>query len=82
MQRFEEINLLATMAEKNSEPGGNIMAMNALTRSGLVLLCGYFEGFLREMCKEFVEELNDLGISPSKFLCECFQSMLTPVQIK
>lgn len=61
MQRFEEINLLATMAEKNSEPGGNIMAMNALTRSGLVLLCGYFEGFLREMCKEFVEELNDLG---------------------
>lgn len=65
MQRFDEINLLANMAEENSKPGGNVTAINALTRSGLVLLCGYFEGFVREMCKEFVDELNDLGISPS-----------------
>lgn len=53
------------MAEENSKPGGNVTAINALTRSGLVLLCGYFEGFVREMCKEFVEELNDLNIAPS-----------------
>lgn len=53
------------MAEEGSKPGGNITAINALTRSGLVLLCGYFEGFVREMCKEFVDELNDLGIAPS-----------------
>lgn len=65
MERFNEINLLAEMAEENSKPGGNITAINALTRSGLVLLCGYFEGFVREMCKEFVDELNDLGIAPS-----------------
>lgn len=55
MERFNEINVLAEMAEENSKPGGNITAINALTRSGLVLLCGYFEGFIREMCKEFVE---------------------------
>lgn len=65
MERFNEINLLAEMAEENSKPGGNVTAINALTRSGLVLLCGYFEGFIREMCKEFVDELNDLGIAPS-----------------
>ncbi len=65
MERFNEINLLAEMAEENTKPGGNITAINALTRSGMVLLCGYFEGFVREMCKEFVDELNDLGIAPS-----------------
>jgi hypothetical protein len=65
IKRFDEINLLADMAEENSKPGGNITATNALTRSGLVLLCGYFEGFVREMCKEFVDELNDLSIAPS-----------------
>lgn len=65
MERFNEINLLAEMAEENSKPGGNVTAINALTRSGLVLLCGYFEGFIREMCKEFVDELNDLGVAPS-----------------
>ncbi|WP_241666562.1 MAE_28990/MAE_18760 family HEPN-like nuclease [Jejubacter calystegiae] len=65
MKRFDEIILLANMAEKNTEPGGNITAINALTRSGLVLLCGYFEGFVREMCKEFVDELNELEIAPS-----------------
>lgn len=65
MKRFDEIILLANMAEENTEPGGNVTAINALTRSGLVLLCGYFEGFVREMCKEFVDELNELEIAPS-----------------
>ncbi|MGX9278308.1 MAE_28990/MAE_18760 family HEPN-like nuclease [Pantoea ananatis] len=65
-KRFDEIRLLALMAEDNSKPGGDIVALNAITRSGLVLLTGYFEGFIREMSKEFVEEVNDASLSPSK----------------
>lgn len=65
-KRFDEIRLLALMAEDNSKPGGDIVALNAITRSGLVLLTGYFEGFIREMSKEFVEELNDACLSPAK----------------
>lgn len=65
IKKFDEIRLLALMAEDNSNPGGNIVALNALTRAGLVLLSGYFEGFIREMSKEFVEEINDACLIPS-----------------
>ena len=30
-----------------------------MTRSGLVLLCGYFEGYLRDLMEEFFEAIND-----------------------
>lgn len=64
-QRFAEIELLADMAETHTHPGGNVSASNILTRSGLVLLCGYFEGFVREMSKEFVDRINDAEVIPS-----------------
>lgn len=64
-KKFDEIRLLALMAEDNSKPGGDVVALNAMTRSGLVLLSGYFEGFIREMSKEFVEEINDACLIPS-----------------
>lgn len=63
VRNFEEIKFLSdTAREKLNQPGGVTIA-NAITRSGLVLLCGYFEGFLREMCKEFVDIINDSGVS-------------------
>lgn len=64
-KRFSEIQLLAEMAENNTAPGGNVAVINILTRSGLVLLCGYFEGFIREMSKEFIDKINDSGVAPS-----------------
>ncbi|MEC5342875.1 MAE_28990/MAE_18760 family HEPN-like nuclease [Brenneria populi] len=63
LDRFEEIKLLSRLAESDSRLGGDVIKANAITRSGLVLLCGYFEGFVREMCKEFVETINDSSIA-------------------
>lgn len=63
LNRFDEIKVLASLAKSDSKPGGDIIKANAITRSGLVLLCGYFEGFVREMCKEFVETINDSSIA-------------------
>lgn len=63
ISRFAEIKVLAELAKADSGPDGNISRANAITRSGIVLLCGYFEGFLREMCKEFIDKINDLEIN-------------------
>ncbi|WP_171964322.1 MAE_28990/MAE_18760 family HEPN-like nuclease [Cronobacter sakazakii] len=63
ISRFAEIKVLASLAEADTEPNGDIARANAITRSGLVLLCGYFEGFIREMCKEFVNAVNDLQLA-------------------
>lgn len=32
---------------------------NAFSRSGIVLLCGHFEGFLKNLTSEFIDEFND-----------------------
>ncbi|OAT26554.1 hypothetical protein M976_02715 [Buttiauxella ferragutiae ATCC 51602] len=72
---LNEIEIIANAAIKELNDGENVKA-NAMTRSGLVLLCGYFEGFIREMCNEFVEVVNDAGIKcdliPKETLSEHF----------
>ena len=85
-RNLDEIKLLADAARVElGKPGGTITA-NAITRSGLVLLCGYFEGFLREMCKEFVDIINDSGVSakllPLSMLSEHSESCLIKVNNK
>jgi len=35
---------------------------NAMTKAALVLLSGYFEGYLKKLIEEFVESLNDLEL--------------------
>ncbi|MEN4534117.1 MAE_28990/MAE_18760 family HEPN-like nuclease [Pantoea agglomerans] len=64
-EKFDEILSLVDLAEDDEHPLSHVQ-MNAVCRSGLVLLCGYFEGYLREMCKEFVERLNDATLSAKK----------------
>lgn len=32
---------------------------NAMTRAGIVLLCGYFEGYIRDIVTEFAHTVND-----------------------
>ncbi len=44
---------LLTMTSEGRQKG------NAMTRAGLVLLCGYFEGYVRDLITEFIEILND-----------------------
>lgn len=66
---LDEVLLLSDMAEEKLRDR-EINSANTLTRAGLVLLCGHFEGFLREMCKEFIQILNDEKVSVDKLPIE------------
>lgn len=72
LERIDEANCMATLAKdilNNAEIGTYLVSLadansrrltaNAMTKSALVLLCGYFEGFLKKSVVEFVEILND-----------------------
>ncbi len=64
LERLVEIRLIARTSQDNLDintSDGRTLG-NALARSGLVLLCGYFEGFLREVVEEFIEKINDAGL--------------------
>ncbi|AZE15718.1 hypothetical protein C4K09_1238 [Pseudomonas chlororaphis subsp. aureofaciens] len=73
--KIGETNLVAKLAEKMlegsevgsilgelSDPSPRRATANAMTKAALVLLCGYFEGFLKKLIEEFVDELNDLRL--------------------
>jgi hypothetical protein len=63
-ERLDEIRLIARTSQDNLDintTDGRTLG-NALARSGLVLLCGYFEGFLRDVVEEFIEKINDAGL--------------------
>lgn len=73
--KVNETKLVAKLAEKMLEGGevGSILGelndafprratANAMTKAALVLLSGYFEGFLKKLIEEFVDELNDLRL--------------------
>lgn len=73
--KISETDLVAKLAEKMLEGGevGGVLgelsdagprraAANSMTKAALVLLCGYFEGFLKKLIEEFVDELNDIRL--------------------
>lgn len=73
LERLDEIRLIARTSQDNLDTNntdGRTLG-NALARSGLVLLCGYFEGFLREVVEEFIEKINDASL-PLKNLPAAF----------
>jgi hypothetical protein len=61
IEKLKEIQLLADAAQSSLETRTNIgrIQANATTRSGLVLLCGYLEGYIRELLTELTEKIND-----------------------
>lgn len=71
--KFDEIISMAALAEDDNHPLSHTQ-VGTICRSGLVLLCGYFEGYVRAMCKEFVDKVNDAEIKakdlPNSILCE------------
>jgi hypothetical protein len=77
--KIGETDLVAKLAEKMLEGGelGSVLgelndasprraAANSMTKAALVLLSGYFEGFLKKLIEEFVGELNDLRLPLNK----------------
>ncbi len=72
LERIHEANSIAILAKDildNAEIGTFLISLsdtasrrataNAMTKSALVLLCGYFEGYLKKVIVEFVDTLND-----------------------
>ncbi len=60
-EKLKEIQLLSDAAQRSLDDRtseGRIQA-NAITRSGLVLLCGYLEGYIRDLLTEMTERIND-----------------------
>lgn len=64
LERLDEIRLIARTSQDNIDINTTDCRTlgNALARSGLVLLCGYFEGFLRDVVEEFIEKINDAAL--------------------
>lgn len=63
---LDEVQCVADHATEllNSGNRSDRPIANAITRSGLVLLCGYFEGFIRDLAEECIESINELALSP------------------
>ncbi|MCX2546837.1 HEPN domain-containing protein [Pseudomonas sp. COW5] len=57
-----EGNELISISGELSEAGHRRTTANAMTKAALVLLSGYFEGYLKKLIEEFVGELNDLKL--------------------
>lgn len=49
---------------------------NAMTRAGIVLLCGYFEGYIRDIVSEFADTVNDEGVDVNSLPEPLFLSVL------
>lgn len=74
-EKIAETDRVARLAESLLE-GGDIVSIsgelserehrrstaNAMTKAALVLLSGYFEGYLKKLIEEFVESLNELEL--------------------
>lgn len=62
---FEKnINALRTTVDAaeiilyNNDFSNNLSVCNIMCQSARVMLCGYFEGFIRDLAKEYIHELN------------------------
>jgi hypothetical protein len=78
---LDEVVSIAEHADKLlSEGGAAARALgNAIARSGLVLLCGYVEGYVRDLAEEAVDEINRLALSPDILPAGLFVSLLKNV---
>lgn len=82
LESMGDIALISEAAEEGqlSKDDRDRARGNALARSGYVLLCGYFEGFLRELIAEFIEGINDakvkVGMLPDSLLYSALSDVL------
>ena len=71
---LDEVNLLleetrnaleeADNSKTSTEKAKHLFRANTFSRSGIVLLCGHFEGFLKALLDEFSSEINDAKVQP------------------
>ncbi|MDH0959371.1 MAE_28990/MAE_18760 family HEPN-like nuclease [Pseudomonas chengduensis] len=83
-ERITEVTLIAAAAEEALDkrtPSERLKA-NAMTRAGLVLLCGYFEGYIREAVEEFVDIVHDEAVGVNDLPSGLFCSVIEDIPIK
>lgn len=78
IKNLEDIELIAKAADTAFEQGGvtGRTQGNAMTRAALVLLCGYLEGFVRDIAEEYIDILNDKKVHLEKFPEQMFCSIV------
>lgn len=86
IESIEDIELIsnAAGAAQQSRAGDDRLLGNALARSGYVLLCGYFEGFIRDLIAEFIDKINDakvkVGRLPEDIAFRALQDVVAQMQ--
>lgn len=71
---LDEVNLLlketrsaledASKSQTAVEKAEHLRRANTFARSGVVLLCGHFEGFLKNLLSEFASKINSAEVQP------------------
>lgn len=81
---LEDIWGICDLAESQIESGetAQLSLANAGCRAGLVLLCGYFEGFVRSLVEEALEEVNDRKVDVSRIPDPLFCGVMTAISAK
>lgn len=80
-ESLTDVILIAAGAEEeiSSKTKDGRLKGNAMTRAGIVLLCGYFEGYIRDIVCEFAETVNDGKININSLPNPLFLSILESV---
>lgn len=80
-ESLTDVILIAAGAEEeiSSKTKDGRLKGNAMTRAGIVLLCGYFEGYIRDIVCEFAETVNDEKININTLPDPLFLSILENV---
>ncbi|MFU6536080.1 MAE_28990/MAE_18760 family HEPN-like nuclease [Pseudomonas aeruginosa] len=80
-ESITEVLLIAASAEDSladRSPQGRLQG-NAMARAGLVLLCGYLEGYIKDIVEEFIESLNDEKVGVNELPPYLFCSIIEPL---
>ena len=64
LEETENAFYLAENSQTPNKKERHLFKANTFSRSGIVLLCGHFEGFLKELLKEFSSQINSASIHP------------------
>ena len=64
LEETENAFYLAENSQTPNKKERHLFKANTFSRSGIVLLCGHFEGFLKELLKEFSSQINSASIQP------------------
>ncbi|WP_186135817.1 MAE_28990/MAE_18760 family HEPN-like nuclease [Burkholderia gladioli] len=81
VDNLREIDMIADVATKAIEqatPEGRTQG-NAMTRAALVLLCGYLEGFVRDIAEEYVEVLNEMVTTSDAYPAPMFCALVRDI---